>query len=122
MLFWCSGCYLGGLGNQGLKKVQQLLTYCLHIGGLGLHIGALGAPMGALGMAFASNWGPKDSKKIPRGWLWDLLKTAIFFSVFEVLGAWGLPVGIIWTHMDAIWTPMELIGGRMVLIVAIVGL
>ena len=78
--------------------------------------------MGALGMAFASNWGPKDSKKIPRGWLWDLLKTAMFHCVFEVLGAWGLPVGIIWTHMDAIWTPMELIGGRMVLIAVTVGL
>ena len=73
-------------------------------------------------MAFASNWGPKDSKKRPRGWLWDLLKTIIFRRFFEVLGAWELPVGIIWAYMAAIWAPPEFIRGRMVLIVVIVGL
>ena len=89
----------------------------------------LGAPYwslrgshGSLRDGFCFQLGTQGHQKRPRGWLWDPLKTAIFLSVFEVLGAWGLPVGSIWTHMDAIWTPMELIGGRMVLIVAIVGL
>ena len=62
---------------------------------------------------------PRTVKRDPGGakrWLWDLLKTAIFLSVFEVLEAWVLPGAIIWAHMDAIWAPMELMGAHMVLI------
>ena len=58
---------------------------------------------------------PRTVKRDPGGakrWLWDPLVTAIFLSVFEVLGAWGLPAAIIWARMDAIWAPMEFIGAR----------
>ena len=47
---------------------------------------------------------PRTLKRDPGGakrWLWDLLETAIFLSVFEVWGAWGLPAAIVWAHVAA---------------------
>ena len=86
--------------------------------GLGARNGSIG---GALWLLWGPWWGlvapigrPRVAKGIPGGakrGLWVLLKTSIFLSVYEVLGAWGLPVGIKWTLIDPIWHLLVVWGG-----------
>ena len=104
------------------EKVQQLLTYCLLIGGLGAPYWRPRGSQGGLRDVFCLQLGTQGQQKDTQGVVMGPTENCNIPRVFEVLGAWELPVGIIWTHMDATWTPMELIGGRMVLLVAIVGL
>ena len=63
----------------------------------------------------APTGGQKTTKRGPGGarrCIGDLLKTTIFLSVFEVLGAWGLLVGtygLIWIPYGILWRSFGLV-------------
>ena len=107
MLFWCSGCYSGGLGHQVLKKVQQLLTYCLHIGGMGAPYWSLRGSHWSLRDCFCLQlWIqglPKEAQGVVMGPTENCNIPFVFFRFWELGGSQLASYGLIWLPSGFPW-------------------
>ena len=111
MLFWCSGCYLGGLGHQVLG--QQLLTSCLHIVGMGAPYWSLRGSHGSLRDGFCFQLGTQGQQKETQGVVMGPIENCniplFFFRFWELGGSQLASYGFIWMPSGFPWSSLEVV-------------